>query len=259
MNVNLNIPQKLFSGKSGFVKFILVIFVSITLPSILTYTLGAKNQVTINLDDNQLIENKQPFKEDSVKSYSNREVKEIENFSDEWDTKRYTNKNNLYCANQFSSFPFPDLPYKNNIVYGKNGLKFSYINTVSDGSNPLILSVGNNQKDIRFFIQESNPQLIGVEKLDSELNLSRTDPIILKDVPKLKTEIEIQIRGNVNKGNDITYILNISYISSQNNEKIEESFSFNLKSPDTNPSNYNVIIASKRGKCIKPTGYELCN
>lgn len=259
--MNINIPEKLFLGKHGLRNLFITLFLAVTIPSLISgvvsFNWGVKSQIVIN-NNNPSPTTPDVRQSEQVKAYSNCEPKDINGFKDDWDTERYSKKGNLYCAYRLSPYLFPDLPYRNNLLYGTNGLKFSYKNLSDEGKNALALAVGNNQKDIIFYVLETNPQLIGIEVLNEESKYERISPITLKSIPKLNSEIELQIRGNVNKGNDITYILNINYISSLDSEKEEEAFPFSIKGSDTNPTSFNVYIASARGKCFQPTGYELC-
>lgn len=255
--MNVTLSEKYFSGKWGALKLVLFILLTWIIPAFggYKYDKTLNNQVTVNIDPsdkNSAFATAKP----EIKAYSNCEMKSLKDFENDWDVKRYPKKNGQYCSSRFASYPFPDLTYKNDIPYGTNGLKFSYKNSVDDGSNPLVVSLGSTDKDIRFFIQETNPQIVGVEIFDD--NFKRFDPIILKDIPKINTEIEMQVRGNVNSGNEVTYILNLNYISSLTTEKREESFSYNVKTADTNPLSFNATIAVGKGGCLKPTGYGLC-
>jgi hypothetical protein len=190
-------------------------------------------------------------------------IKYTDDIKTDWDFKSFSfDKQKGVCANFWSGYQYPDLTYKIPVKQDFELFEISYKITHNDKyDNPFVISVGNDPKLIKYFIQEKNPQLIGVEMFKlGDKEPDRPLPDVLKDAPKEGTVIVTSLRSSIKKGNELTFVLNVKYISNATNEPKEDSFSHDVALPEPQPGSKTTInISVPRSSCFIPISYKVCD
>lgn len=202
----------------------------------------------------------------TISSSENLPEKEFENFISEWVIKNYKRvADGFLCAQKNDEFPAPEIWYKNPLPVYFTSLKFSY--RIDKKSKkpvpPFIISIGDGLDRIaRFSTHELNPQLVGFDYYiveDSELKLKRERPASeLSEPVETNAPIYISIRSIPLQENKIQMILNISYISALTGNQVENTFKFDIKILNPDPSNLKIKmgVGTTIGNCFRFISYK---
>lgn len=206
-------------------------------------------------------------KTESRESQPCTEVKFEDNL-DDWIIEHYDkpDESGFYCPRGYS-FKSPDIWHEKLIPILFNLIEIKYRsknkNDKIDNPAAFIFSIGEDPRILRFYITETNPQVIGFEKIsikDPTKELEREDGKELEDPIQYGTEVILRIESVKGAGNEVIFHFNLKYISAVTEGPMDNSFSYSviLPSPDSEKSEVKVSFGTLKGDCIKPVSYKIC-
>lgn len=189
----------------------------------------------------------------------------------EWHLNEYyePDEDGFYCPKSRSAFSSPDIWYREQVVADFENITFTYEtrNSDEDTTTPpsFIFSTGQSPRLARFYVPESEPQVVGFEAIYLQATTSpelvRISPPSALKAPILPgTQVELTVRSQVVKGNKVQYTYNLGYISDPSGESVEDVFSYEVLLPTPQPGATKIAIGfgTFKGSCIKPIRYSIC-
>lgn len=190
----------------------------------------------------------------------------FEDHLDDWSIKFFDSATNdgFYCPSFFSPYQSPDIWYKHRLPVSFNSLFITYKlrSRIQNKPSTFIISLSEDGKKYiwRFYAPHNNYQLVGFQKilvggvndLEWEKGQELSKPIQKDSI------INLNIRSQVRKGNEVNYLFNIKYISDSTTNPVEDSFSYDVKLSDPNPLHSDAVVgvATLKENCLKPISYE---
>lgn len=186
-----------------------------------------------------------------------------------WDAKEFSdpNKEGFYCPKFASGFPAPDMWLKDSVSLDVKKIKVVLETRTSDQNASkipsFVVSLGSSPRIFRLHVPEVEPQVIGFEKKD--LNFPKKE-LVRDTVQKISdpiqdgTETEVVIRPVVVQGNSMNFYFDISYISDISGKVTNDTLTYDVSVPFTQPSESSARfgIGAPKGICIKPIKYAIC-
>ena len=264
MGINLNLDK--FAEKYGYKKAILLfIFLSLLLANFFSFQFG-KSQINNSVSSQSKTEvniNSTSSTKQAVEGTKD-DSKAFDPSSSDWKLNQYHLSDEYNCPNFFSGYPAPEIWYNKPIPVLFQSINIRYLIRNGDVNSlrppSFVFSFGKSPRIFRFYLPQENPQSVGFEKFyDGGTTSKRLAGKDLEDPISTTSPIELTIRTQLKKEDEVIYTFNVKYISSVTKNPIEDVFSYdlNLEDPDPKNATAEIGIATFKSSCIKPLTYKI--